>query len=489
MALAPPPDLEAITAEVLRLKEAGVGVVERVPLFGSGLHREGEPPYSRQDIADILANFRALSTGDSPPLPVVIGLDHIPGGPAVGRVPALYSEPGGVFSARLADLPLLWARAIRAGLWFRVSAEIEPEPPFGLPGKGCTLVGVSLLGKRRPQLKWSGHLSELVKYAEGRRPARRWFRSEPVPGCRGKYRVYSEAAPMDRKTLLQQLLDAGWPQACVDMLDGLVKDDAELGGLVNAWLANKAGGGDAAAMAAGDAGAAAALTPEQRAAIVDAVLAADPGQDRAALEAMADADLQALASSLGVTYAEKANEGGADVSGKVVTPPAPPPVDAGAVAAEVEKRVAAKFAEQNRRLEQRERAITASLAKRDKAEADRAAEAERADAEEWAKRMRREGKVTPAELDPGPAEAPNFTLVDEVLSHDNTTAVRTYAENGKQVKLTRRDLFKRKVEARTPGKYGEMVPQSPAGPDAERAAQKKAIREWHAARNGKGAAN
>src|SRR5947207_2935543 len=113
MALAPPPDLEAITAEVLRLKARGTGSVPRVALFGAGLHREGESPYSRQDIADILANFRALSTGASPPLPVLIGLDHVPGGPSVGRVPALYSEPGGVLAATLADLPLLWARAIR----------------------------------------------------------------------------------------------------------------------------------------------------------------------------------------------------------------------------------------------------------------------------------------------------------------------------------------------------------------------------------------
>jgi hypothetical protein len=212
--LLPETSLADLTAEVLRLKGEGVGSVERVVLFGSGMHHEGMAAYSRDDIGDILRNFQALSTGPSARLPVVIGLDHVrawhgaAAGPAVGLVSRLFSEPGGVLAATFADLPDLWARAVRAGLWTRVSAEIDPSPPFSLPGRGCCLTGVTLLGRQRPALKWTSDLRAAVAFAElyKQSPPPRVFRAVPVSGRPGHARVFSEAA-MDRDAIIARIIE------------------------------------------------------------------------------------------------------------------------------------------------------------------------------------------------------------------------------------------------------------------------------------------
>jgi hypothetical protein len=271
-----PTDLEALTAELVRLKDWGTGEVPRLVLFGSGRHREGEPPYSREQVAQMLRNFAALSTGDNPPLPITIGLDHIPDGPAVGRVPELWDEPGGVLACRFSELPLVWAKAIKHGLWFRVSADVADQPPFGLPGEGCCLVGVTLLGAQRPQLKWTSHLQDLVRYAERRPAAPRWqysFTRTPTG-----LRLYAEAKPMAASALRDsfvKLLKKEFPQLSDDFLGS--QSDDQLAALADS------GGGAADGSAA----------PPDRSAMIDEMLAADPTLNRADLEAMDDATFRA----------------------------------------------------------------------------------------------------------------------------------------------------------------------------------------------------
>src|SRR5262245_55101876 len=98
-----------------RLKAEGVGSVWQLA-FGAGAHRDGEPPWTPDDIRTILANFQALSTGRQPRLAVQVGPSHDPEAAGLwpwGLVTALRPEPGNAFSVKLDHLPARVVEAIR----------------------------------------------------------------------------------------------------------------------------------------------------------------------------------------------------------------------------------------------------------------------------------------------------------------------------------------------------------------------------------------
>lgn len=501
-----PAGLEALTAEVLRLKREGVGSVEEVEIFGSGLHRDDEPAWTREEIHAIHRNFQELSTGDDPRLGVMIGLDHIPGGPAVGRVTNLWLKPGGVLVSRFSDLPALWAEAIDLGIWDRISVEIDPEPPFGLPGEGPTLVGVTLLGAMRPQLKWTSHLKDRVRMAERRhlRPTRRRFRSTRL--TRG-HRVYSEAV-MDRATLLQQLVDAGMPQTFVDQLGEAVTDDTALTQLVNAYLAAQAG-----AVPADGATAQEGMPRDQ---MIEEILKADPSQDRAALEAMDDAALQALLDQLAPgVYAEyqKANPA------TPTTPetPAVPPTTAVAPAAQpaaptvpttpitlttpttLPPALTAQFAELQKSARVAvETANKAAAAARGETLAARRY-AERRERERWEQEIDAAvdaalacGALSPADDDDkNPAILPKRKKLRNLIGV--RTGVHTYSANGKTVTKTQLEqaldeLAAQTTQAKKGGRYSERIAAGGTQDSAAKAkydAIRKQAADEYAARNAK----
>jgi hypothetical protein len=484
-------DLEALTSELLALRRDGVGRIPRVVMFGSGLLRDDMPPWSRDDIAAIARNFQALSTGPTPPMPVAIGLDHVDGGPAVGRVTKLWQEPGGVLVAEFDDLPKLFAEAIRQGLWFRVSAEIEDAPPFGLPGDGMTLTGVTLLGAKRPQIKWTSHLQDLVKFAEAaRRPLRpRRF----VSRRRGRgFSVWSESV-MDRATLLQQLVDAGVPQAFVDKLDAIAKDDTELVELVNVWLAAKAG-----AMPAEASEPTRAQEGMTRDEMIARILELDPAQDRATLEALDDAALKELLIQLGGpdAFAELPEvlpvpTPPAPPSTVTPTPPNPTPTptpptpttpNPAAPSTPAPADVRAEFAETRRLLAQlrSERAAAAREAvARRKVEFSEREARDRVEITAFAGRLRDEGKVSPSEHDGDPAHGLP-SLVDLILGQDNSRQVIAFSENGRTVKLTRREAYKRSLDARPKRKFQERIEVSRDGASPKKAFYDQIIAETKA---------
>lgn len=433
-----PADLESLTAEVLRLKAEGVGSVPELELFGAGLHREDDKVYTRQDIAAIVRNFTELSAGDAPRLPVTVGLDHLDGGPAVGLVSKVWVKPGGVLAVRVDDLPRLWSEAIEKGLWFRVSAEVADEPPFGLPGSGPCLVGMTLLGKQRPQLKWTSDLRELVKYGE-RSPPARWRACRVERTAAGR-RVFSEGAAMAESATttdaLIELLAAQPVQLTPEILRDMNPDTLAA---IAKQLTPEAPAGDGTADAAATT---AELPPDfDRVSAIEAIVAADPAQDRAALEAMDDQALYDL--WLQVTGGATAGAGMMSEGKDVPKPQTPAALQ--------------KFAESAVTAIRRERqAFAREVQARQRAERAARESAELETARRFAEELVRQGKVTPAERDGDPARGIP-PLAEQIVAMPNGAAVHKFSEGGKSVALTARGAFLRALAAREPRRYGERL--------------------------------
>lgn len=387
-----PATLEELTAEVLRLKAQGVGGVRRVVAFGAGDLRDGEPPWTRAEIAAIVRNFNDLSTGEAPRLPVNIGLDHAQGGsfggPSVGRVTAAWMEPGGVLCLTFADLPRLWADAVDRGLWPSLSVEVDGKPPHGLPGDGPTLIGVTLLGRLRPQIPWVSDLRGRVTHAR-----RRVF-SKPTP--RGR-RVFSEVFAMDQSTkdTLLAVIKGAFPDLPDEFLATLT--DEQLQALATAATPAPPDGGD---------GATAESVAPAREEMIAAIVAADPSQDRAALEAMTDEDLTALWRQItGDMMSANATTPPAGTAPPATPPTTPRPAAAPAApqAGDIPPVLAARFsalAAQAARIEAGHRRLEAEQARRERAERERTVKA-------YCAKWEAEGYVTPAEVDPK-STAPNL---------------------------------------------------------------------------------
>jgi hypothetical protein len=473
-----PADLEALTAELVRLKDQGTGEVPRLVLFGSGRHREGEPPYSREEIAGMVRNFGQFSTGPDAKLPVTIGLDHVPNGPAVGRVSRLWEEPGGVLACSFAELPALWAQAIRHGLWFRVSADID-QPPFGVPAEGLMVVGVTLLGQQRPQLKWTSHLQDLVRYAERRPAAPRWqysFTRTPTG-----LRLYAEARTMAKTSLRDAfvvLLKKEFPQLSEDFL--ATQSDDQL-----AALAESGGGG----AASGD-----ATTPD-RSTATDELLAADPTLNRADLEAMDDVTFwAAYQKATGKTvagYGETTEDKKVTVT---ITKPTPAATDGDAA------KVAAALRDANAKAEQLIGQMKSYAEQADKA-AKRSVEtvqqfhqterekAKRLEVESLTEQALDAGVWTSADTDD--VGGRRLTEPAKLLLMDDSVTRLSYAENGVDVKKTAYraavDDLKAKIAA-TPRRKGygegrERVPPGGAAAGIDYAALRTETAANYAARN------
>jgi hypothetical protein len=458
MPSAPDTDLETLTAEVLRLKREGVGSVERVEFFGAGLHRDGESPYTREQIETIAQNFRELSEGDDPLMPVLIGLDHVEGGPAVGRVTKVWVEPGAVLCCSLSDVPRRWAEAIRLRLWGTgVSAEIEQEPPFGLPGEGPTLVGLTLLGRLRAQLKWTSEVSTLIRYAE--RHTRIGSRT----------RLYSEVV-MDRGQLEEQLKAAGLSEAEIEALKAL--DDDAFMAFATAMLARMAG-----VTTGGADDGTSATEGMAREDMIAKILELDPGQDRAALEALDDMALKELLIQLGGPDAFAEADGDPETTTvptptPTPTPPRPQPTPTPSRPAPELGLTRAEFAEARRTLaaiKRERREFDVQVTARKKAEQKARHAAEYAEAVAVVDQLISERKARPADKDAGDPASPNWTLVDEILAHDNTKRVHRYSEGGRAAVLTARERFVKELKRREPRKYGEAVRAGKGGDSAKAA--------------------
>lgn len=289
------------------------------PVFGAGDLRDGDQPWSPDEIDCIHANFQALSTGDRPRLAVQIGPSHNPelaGHWPWGLTTALRKEPGHVLAAKLDHLPRKVLMAVRHKAVTGVSVEIDPIPPHGLPparwivrpeddpdgqGYSPTLVGVAFLGLEQPQIKWLRGVAEPSTYAV--RP-----RSRSVRRGRSTL-VFSEVRSMAENGNGGNGGENGAAakDALLTLLDGqtitLTRD--LIGDFPDELLAKLA---EAAAPAAGtgDEGVTAQEMPPRDQMIAD-ILEAEPDRDRAELEAMSDDELFALWQS--VTGASPADEG------------------------------------------------------------------------------------------------------------------------------------------------------------------------------------
>jgi hypothetical protein len=219
--------LSLTLADLVRLKRKGVAMLDRVELFRPGRHKAGDRVFTADDLADLERNFKALSTGARPRLPVPVGLDdhdpeqpylHAEGLPAAGHVTALWTEPGPVTCVRIDGLPGPIADAVRHKLYLGCSAEILDRPPPGIPGEGCTLGGLVFLGTKRPAVKGNAPLPPPRYYAEPRRSPR------------GGVYVFVEArmASTAHKAALASLLAEKFPQVPAELWATLSPQQVQL---------------------------------------------------------------------------------------------------------------------------------------------------------------------------------------------------------------------------------------------------------------------
>jgi hypothetical protein len=229
----------------------------------------------------------------------------------------------------------------------------------------------------------------------------------------------------------------GLPPEFMDTLS-----DEQLQILVNAVLAQQAGGGAPAEEAMQDD--AAAMSREELIAALTEL-----GQDPAALEGMTDDELRALYQQL---------TGGGTATMSENTPPAPAPPPALPAAAQRAFREALGTLRRERAALRADLAASARL-RRDQQADDRARRVAAA-----CDRLKAEHKVTPAEVDAGPDGQPGPVRA-RLLRADPVAVVRTFTENGKAVRLTELDLQLRELDQRPPlhGRlFAEQIPQGPA---------------------------
>lgn len=214
-----------------RFSEGG-STITGAEIFAAGVHRG--KAYSAADLDQMVANFKAYSTGARPLLRVPAVLGHEEDQtylersdlPAAAWVENVYRE-GNTLFADFADVPPQVARLIRGKRYRTVSAEIYDSPPEGVPGEGKMLRRVAFLGGDIPQVKSLADIPLPAKNAERfasyRRVVLKFRTATQRADCPGCWACFSEVVKMNRDQMLQQLAQMGYSQDVLAQME-----DAEL---------------------------------------------------------------------------------------------------------------------------------------------------------------------------------------------------------------------------------------------------------------------
>lgn len=422
-------------------------------LFEAGGYR-GEP-YTLADLRDMARNFAlALGYVDPPVVigheetqPLVSGLAENTGEPAVGWVTAVRLARRKGRDGKARWVLLFDAHGVHphvAGLinrraYRKVSAEVYDDPPEGAPPacRGKMLRRVALLGGELPQIKT---LADLPAATFAEQPSRlvaslRWSGNK-VRTVDGKaWRVFSEVTAMaDAANALDDaLLAANWTQ---EEIDQLTTGDPKA--VIIAHEMREATGAappDNAAATPPD-GAALAEPPSREQMIAELV---DMGEDRAALEAMSDAELAAL-------YDQK--KGGGAVAG-------------GGAAMMSERKLTAKFAE----LDAKAKLLDARLKAVDVISAKRFSEEHAAGLRRDLDALRDAGDITPADADLASTE---YNFARELADASRSRVVKFGEKSVSQYEakiLSVKGKGKAKAGVR---KHGETIPDPQQAGDVEK---------------------
>lgn len=214
----------------LHTHSEGNSILRGVEIFAAGNHRG--KPYSRQDLDDMVANFRRFSTGKKPLLevPGVAGHEEDQSFlersdiPAMAWCKSIYRH-GDTLKADFDDIPPKVARVLRERRYKHVSAEVYDEPPEGVPGKGKMLRRVAFLGGDIPQVKTLDDIPlpepHSERFAFGRIAVVKFH--EFHQSAKGCWACFSEVTPMDRQQIIEKLQSMGMD---VSSITDAVPDDA-----------------------------------------------------------------------------------------------------------------------------------------------------------------------------------------------------------------------------------------------------------------------
>lgn len=218
-------------------------------VFATGTHRG--KTYTRDDLADMVRNFRRHSVGDDPALrvPAVLGHEETQEFldrsdiPAAAWAERAYLEdrkgrdgkPQTVLKVDFADVAPQVAALLRGRRYRKVSAEVYDDPPDGVSGSGKMLRRVAFLGGDIPQVKSLADIpiphSEFdAKFRPVALCFREWRRTA------GGFACFSEVRPMNRDEMLAQLGEMGVDVSAItpETPDAVLAE----------WLRSLTGGGD-----------------------------------------------------------------------------------------------------------------------------------------------------------------------------------------------------------------------------------------------------
>ena len=385
-----------------------------VPVFAE-TYRRGRH-YDRSALDAIVANFHANKA--TFPVPAVLGHDEEQlllkgsGLPAAAWCDNVYRK-GGTLYADFSGVPPEVARLLRARAYRRVSAEIYDTPPEGCSGKGHLLRRVAFLGGDVPELKNLGDIPLPEGFSEGFAPCR--VRPQFVRAAQGgAYACFSEVEPVNREQMLQCLAEAGMDLSQVTdaVTDGLLAEMVRL-------LDSKT----------------------------------EEAEDATASSVAAVKDSEETAQTQNGSVGGPADERGDDERRNDEASLRPQRYEELDVTAEqVETLVAEAVA---RALEGKAKGFSDQV-NAQQARLERFAEDQKKAAiEAFLDAKVKEGKLTPAQLDP----ADPCSVRARLYRADGKAVVLTFAEKGQDVPLTELDLQMREIDKNPAFRFGERFRQ------------------------------
>lgn len=196
--------------------EKGEAQITGLEIFSAGTH-QGKT-YTAKDLDDMVRNFNEFSTGTNRLVEPTLVIGHEEdqqwledtGLPAAGYPKKLWRE-GDILKADVGEVARPVAHLVETRRYSKVSAEVYSEPPEGVPGKGCMLRRIAILGGDLPQIKRLADIP-LPTYSERpatRRPVLLKF-TESVARPNAGTTVFFAEVTMDRQAMIDQLAAMGY---------------------------------------------------------------------------------------------------------------------------------------------------------------------------------------------------------------------------------------------------------------------------------------